>query len=112
MFPIFRDDILTNGLIWDKAHNDYLELLLGLGIPVAGLFLLCLAVLFARVLRGYFIRRRDSIYCGIAVSVSAIAILHSLIDFSLQIQAIAMAYSMLLALGVAQSRSSRRQSSD
>ena len=112
MFPIFRDDILTNGLIWDKAHNDYLELLLGFGVPAAGLFLICLAVLFVRALRGYFNRRRDSIYCGVAVSVSAIAILHSLIDFSLQIQAIAMAYSMLLALGVAQSRSSRRQTSD
>ena len=107
MFPIFRDDILTHGLIWDKAHNDYLELILGLGVPAAGLFLLCLAVLFARVLRGYFKRRRDSIYCGIAVSVSMIAVLHSLIDFSLQIQAIAMAYAMLLALGIAQSRSSR-----
>jgi O-antigen ligase len=107
-FPVFRDDILTYGLIWDKAHNDYLELVLGLGVPAAVLFLLGVAILIARTVRGYFSRRRDSIFCCVAVSVSAIAIAHSLLDFSMQIQAIAMAYSMLLALGVAQSRSSRK----
>jgi hypothetical protein len=35
-------------------------------------------------------------------------VLHSLVDFSLQIQAIAMWLAMLLAAGAAQSMSSRR----
>ena len=93
-------------------HNDYLELILGLGLPAAGLFLISLLMLSFRALRGYFARRRDSIYCSVAVSVSMIALLHSLLDFSIQIQAIAMSYSMLLALGIAQSRSSRRTNRD
>ena len=107
MFPVYRDDILERGLIWDKAHNDYLELFLGLGIPGGVIFLAVPVLLFAQVLRGYFSRRRDSIYCAIAVSASVIAALHAFLDFSMQIQAVAMAYSMLLALGIAQSRSSR-----
>lgn len=112
VFPVFRDDILTHGLIWDKAHNDYLELLLGFGVPAAGLFLASILILFIRALRGFFVRRRDSIYCNVAVSVSMIAFLHSFLDFSMQIQAIAMSYSMLLALGLAQSRSSRERVQD
>lgn len=106
IFPLYRDDALKFGQTWDKAHNDYLELLVGLGVPAALIFLAALLILFTTVVRGYFRRRRDSIYCGVAVSASVIVGLHSLVDFSLQIQAVAMAFAMLLALGVAQSQSS------
>ena len=106
IFPLYRDDVLRYGQTWDKAHNDYLEVLVGLGIPVAMLFLTALFMLFLTVLRGYFRRRRDSIYCGVAVSACVVVGLHSLVDFSLQIQAVAMAFTMLLALGAAQSQSS------
>ena len=106
VFPLYRDDVL-GGETWDKAHNDYLELLLGLGVPAAGLFLFVLVALFAKVLRGFFRRRRDSIYCSVAVAACAVVGLHSLADFSLQIQAVAMTFVMLLGLGVAQSESRR-----
>ncbi len=106
VFPLYRDDVL-GGETWDKAHNDYLELLLGLGVPVAGLFLFALLVLFATVLRGFFKRRRDSIYSSMAVAAFAVIGLHSLADFSLQVQAVAMTFVMLLGLGVAQSESRR-----
>lgn len=106
VFPVYRDDLLQLGLTWDKAHNDYLELFLGLGVPAALIFLLALFLLFASVLRGYFRRRRNSIYCSVAIAASVVVALHSLVDFSLQIQAVGMAFSMLLGLGAAQSRSS------
>jgi O-antigen ligase len=105
VFPVYRDDVLELGLTWDKAHNDYLELFLGLGMPASLMFLLALFLLFTTVLRGYFRRRRDSIYCSIAVAACVVVALHSLVDFSLQIQAVAMAFAMLLGLGAAQSRS-------
>ncbi len=110
VFPVYRDQTLGHAATWDKAHNDYLELFLGLGIPAASMFLLALFLVFLSVLRGYFRRRRDSIYCGIAVSSTVLVALHAMVDFSLQIQAVAMAFAMLLGLGVAQSQSSRSAS--
>lgn len=106
VFPLYRDDLLVYGQIWDKAHNDYLELFLGLGLPIALIFLLALFLLFMAVLRGYFRRRRDSIHCSVAIAAFVVVAFHSLVDFSLQLQAVAMAFAMLLGLGVAQSRSS------
>jgi hypothetical protein len=43
----------------------------------------------------------------VAVGATVLVALHSLVDFSLQIQAIALSYAMLLGVGVAQSESSR-----
>ncbi len=106
IFPLYRDDVLKLGQTWDKAHNDYLELVIGLGVPAALVFLAALLSLFVTVVRGYFRRRRNSIYCGVAVSACVVVGLHGLVDFSLQIQAVAMAFAMLLALGAAQSQSS------
>jgi O-antigen ligase len=106
IFPLYRDDLLDLGLTWDKAHNDYLELFAGLGVPAALMFLAVMLLLFLTVLTGYFRRRRDSIYCSVAVAATVVVGLHGLVDFSSQIQAVAMAFAMLLGMGAAQSQSS------
>jgi O-antigen ligase len=91
----------------DKAHNDYLELAAGLGLPAALLWLGALAWLTGLCVRGLFVRRRDRVYPLIAIGATALVGFHSIFDFSLQIPAIALFYAALLGLGVAQSFSSR-----
>ncbi len=103
IYPLYRNEEPYSRLVWDKAHNDYLELILGLGVPAALVFLLSLSLVFAVVLRGYFRRRRNAIYPGIAVAGTLVLAVHALVDFSAQIQAVAMAYVMLLGVGAAQS---------
>ncbi len=105
IYPLYRNEVPYSRFVWDKAHNDYLELMLGLGVPAALVFLLSVAFVLAIVLRGYFRRRRNSIYPGIAVAATIVLAVHALADFSAQIQAVAMAYTMILGIGAAQSHS-------
>lgn len=107
VYPMYRNDI-TRASVWDKAHNDYVELFLGLGVPVA---LMALAGLFAVVAgcaRGIFERRRDYVYPIAAVSCAAYVALHSFFDFGIQMQANALAFALILGVGLAQSSSGAR----
>ncbi len=107
VFPAYRLEIAPSRHVWDKAHNDYLELVLGLGLPAAALVLLGLFLLAWNVLRGLFARRRDQHFAAIAFCCCVLAGLHSLVDFSLQIQANTLTFALLMGLGLAQSISSR-----
>jgi O-antigen ligase len=107
VFPAYRLEIDPLRHVWDKAHNDYLELLLGLGLPAALAMLIALGLLVVRALVGFFERRRDAHYAAAAVGVGVVAAVHSLVDFPLQIQANGLAFALILGVGVAQSFSSR-----
>lgn len=107
MFAMYRDGTIPPGPIYDKAHNTYLEIVLGLGLPAAVMLLSAYAMAFGRVLKGYFERERNRIYTCVAAAVTLQVGLHSLTDFSMQIQAVALVHTALIAIGVAQSWSSR-----
>lgn len=92
---------------WNAAHNTYLELMLELGVPVALVLLAVEAWLIWRCLYGAARRQRHWLICALVAAVSLQLALHSLIDFSAQIPAVAVCWSVLLGLGVAQSWSSR-----
>jgi uncharacterized membrane protein len=91
----------------DAAHSTLLENTAELGVPAA-------LVLFASILmpvvwcwRGARIRRRDRHIPATASAVAVAGLAHSLVDFPLQIPALALLLAFVLGLGVAQSRSSR-----
>ncbi|WP_108880552.1 O-antigen ligase family protein [Anderseniella sp. Alg231-50] len=107
VFTAYRLELSAGRKVWDKAHNDYLELLLGLGLPAAALVLMSFASLFSKVTRGFFARHRDTHYAAISAAACVLVGLHSLVDFSLQIQANALAFALLLGVGLAQSWSTR-----
>ena len=51
---------LASREVLDKAHNDYLEILLGLGIPAGTAIILGIVSLVFRCFRGVFLRQRNS----------------------------------------------------
>lgn len=107
IFPTYRTEDLP--LLVDLAHNDYLENMLELGIPAAvALFLAVLWLVFQCVL-GAFRRHRDAIIPCIAAGASLLIGLQSLVDFSMQIPAVAVAFLVLLGAGVAQATPTRRR---
>ncbi len=104
VFRMYRDENVLH--VFDKAHNTYLELALELGLPAALLLLASVVALFARCIVGVRTRRRDSIYCCIGVAATVAVATHSLVDFSLQIPAVAATYALLMGAAVGQSWSS------
>lgn len=88
---------------FDHAHNDYLEMMLELGIPAALMLFGAIGLVVWRALSGALKRRHMEIFPIMAVAATILVGLHGLFDFSLQIPAVAATYATLLGLGLAQS---------
>jgi O-antigen ligase len=87
----------------DKAHSTPLETVVELGIPGAIPAWLVVLIPWALCLRGAWRSRRRHRYLpAAAFAVSSVAILHSTIDFSLQMPAIGFVVSAFLGMGWAQ----------
>ncbi len=103
VFPLYRDKTIDMAGLWDKAHNSYLEALQGLGVPVASILLIAIAVLFGRCVHAALTRRNSTLAPLAASAATVIVSLHALVDFSLQIEAVALTWAALLGAGTAQS---------
>jgi O-antigen ligase len=100
-FPAYRSDDISMQGLWGIAHNTHLEFASEMGIPLAlvvGLgWLAALIVLFF----GMHGRQRRSIVAPLSsFAVCLIALLHSSIDFSLQIAGYSIVVFALLGLGL------------
>jgi O-antigen ligase len=93
----------------DKAHNTYLEHAAELGVPATVALYLGPLLLFAYCVRGVFARRKDQVFPLVAAGATVLVAVHSLLDFSLQIPAVAATYAAILGMGVAQSVPSARK---
>ncbi len=107
-FLIVHTDTLPNQLTWDKAHNTYLELWSGLGLAVGSIPILLVFGLFVvLVLR---IARKEGSWSAQTSAAAAIALaaVHAIFDFSLEIQSVAFLFVVVCALGFSGSRLSQR----
>lgn len=96
----------TYGPTFKAAHSVYLETMLELGLPAAlALFGAVFCCLWLAV-RGMIARRRNRIYPALAIGATLIVALQGAVDFAIQTPAVTMLYTVLLAVGVAQSTSS------
>jgi O-antigen ligase len=100
-------DIETSQLT--RAHNDWLEMIFELGWPGALLWFSALTALVLRCFLGVFRRERDRLYPLVGCCAGLLVGLHSFVDFSLQIPAVAATFAALLGIGVAQSYSSQEE---
>ncbi len=87
----------------DLAHSTPLETVVEVGIPVALVGFAIVLIPWWVNLHGALVRRRSHRYLPAAgFAVAAVPMLHSLVDFSLQMPAIAFVVSAVLGLGWAQ----------
>jgi O-antigen ligase len=107
IFPMFRDRSISVQGIWKQAHNTYLEVFQGLGLVFGSMFAASVVLLVLKCFRGATGRQQGVTIPGIATSVAVLVGVHSLVDFSLQMQAVTLTFMALLGAGVAQSRSSQ-----
>jgi O-antigen ligase len=105
-FRLYRDETITGH--YDKAHNTYLENIFELGmLPALALFLAIILPALVCV-RGVWVRRRDWLYPALGVATSVLVGAHALVDFSLQIPAVALTYALIMGAAVAQSIPTRK----
>ncbi|WP_162798032.1 O-antigen ligase family protein [Sulfitobacter sp. JL08] len=93
----------VSGREWVYAHNTYLELIFGLGLPAATAFFLALILIFWRIYQGARKRRTNRVFSCFALACAATAAFHSAFDFSLQMPAVAGLFAAILGMGFAQS---------
>ena len=106
-FPAYRSANASMWGIWESAHSTPLEMAAELGLPLVGLVVVAWIIVLAVLVRGVWIRRRDVVVPIAALSVAVLALVHSLIDFSLQIPGYAIVVFALVGAGLSQSFSSR-----
>lgn len=98
VFQLFHLPPLSPDVIWNKAHSSYLTLAAELGLPAAIFIVASLVALGWRTMRSLndpSISRRVPLA---ALGVMTVAALHSLVDFSLEIQANAYFFAAVLGL--------------
>jgi O-antigen ligase len=93
---------------YDKAHNTYLELVLELGWVGFILLMGAILLIIGTILSGIVRRRRDTIYPIVGLGTTVLIGTHSMLDFSVQMPAIAVIYSAILGVAFAQSWRSDR----
>lgn len=102
-FPAYRSSDISVWGVWDMAHNTLLEIAADMGIPIAALVAGVWVIIFAVLVHGLSIHRRGFLAPVAALSVAVLAILHSLVDFTLQIPGYAIVALALIGAGLAQS---------
>lgn len=88
---------------YERAHDDYLEAAFELGIPAAVSLIAAIGYVAFSCSVGARRRRRDMVYPALGAAAAALVACHALVDFSLQIPAVAAWLAVLLGLGYAQS---------
>src|SRR5262249_3969046 len=111
-FHAYGDGTLT--LNWDRGHNEYLETAFELGIPAAAVLTAAVAYVGLTCLIGAWRRRRDALYPALGAAATVLVGAHAVVDFSLQMPAVAAFYATMLGLAYAQSwrTSPTRRSTD
>jgi O-antigen ligase len=107
VFPMFRDQSVDVFGRWELAHNTYLEVFQGLGLFFGAMLVASIVLLILRCVKGAMTRQENEMIPCVAASVAFLLGVNSLVDFSLQMQGIAITFMALLGAGVAQSESSR-----
>ena len=109
-FTAYKDDRFRP-LIYDHAHNDYLELLSEQGITGAVLVTVLVLVIYQRLIRA-FVKRSDIVVRGaLFASLTGMTamLIHSLVEFNFQIPANALYFWVLAGTGVAATRLESRE---
>lgn len=83
--------------IWERAHNFYLEGMLGLGLVFLPLLCAAIYILARAFWLGLRQRQRERIYPAAGISAMVLVLSHSLVDFSLQIPGVSLYFAAIMA---------------
>ena len=111
-FPLVRDPSIVTPFLLDKAHNSFLEFAFEAGVPAFALMMGLLGGLVSLCLNGVWKCRERRLYPCVGVAAAALVGSHALVDFSIQIPAVAVVFAALLGAAAAQSLRSHNSSKE
>lgn len=94
-------ELYRQGYVIDKAHNTYLELALEAGIPAMAA-MVASVFSFVALCALALLRRKGIRFALAGIAASTMVGIHALVDFSLQMPAVAVTYAAVLGLCAAQ----------
>ena len=97
-FPLFHQLPVAPDVTWDKAHSTYLALWSEMGVVIGSLPLVIYGMLVLQAVRLLMARKGQGLVAVSALGCVAVAATHSLVDFSLEIQANTFVLLAVLAL--------------
>jgi O-antigen ligase len=100
-FSAYRSGEISGWGVYDKAHNVLLEIAAEGGVLLAGLVFLVWVLAIGILLMATRRPRMPALSIA-ALSIATIAILHSLVDFSMQIPAYSITVVAIVGAGLAQ----------
>jgi O-antigen ligase len=98
-FPLVRDYTLNPAFVWDKAHSTYLTLFVELGLFFGMIPILIVAILFKSSLAMYVTSSALSVRNLACIGAIIVVGVHSLVDFSIEVQAVTILFVFILAMG-------------
>lgn len=102
-FLAYRDLGLPRPVSYEYAHNAWAETIMDLGWPMGLCLLAAILWVVAACARGLVVRRQDQIHPALALAVAGLLGAQALVDFTVQIPALAVIFAYLLGIGFAQS---------
>lgn len=100
-FRLYRDATVRG--FYTKAHNSYLENMFELGVIQACALFSAIFLVAIKCLQGIWKRQRNWVYPAVGFAATILVATHALVDFSLQIPAVAYIYALLMGAALAQS---------
>nr|WP_316656234.1 O-antigen ligase family protein [uncultured Gellertiella sp.] len=101
VYPLFHDFPVSIDFVWDKAHDTYLANWSEYGLVFGTLPLLIPVIVLIRLLKAYLSAPQADVIILAAFGIITIGALHSLVDFSLEIEAVTFVFVAVMATGYA-----------
>jgi O-antigen ligase len=98
--PLYHGSATPSDLVWDNAHSTVLEVIVTLGIPAVLFAASILAFIIFRLARAWWNASGEATCLLATLGVCLAVALHAVVDFSLEMQAIALYVSSLIGLGI------------
>ncbi len=97
------------GVLWNRTHDTYLQVAAELGLPAFAVLLFGILVVVVAVFRGAADRKSSHPAAVAALAVLAAVAFHSIVDFSVQIQAVGLTTAVVIGAGLGESVRRRRE---
>jgi O-antigen ligase len=110
--PLYHSSATPEEFVWNRAHSSYLEAAMTLGIPATAIVLAVSVLVLVWMIRALARSREPNPALIAAPPIATMAAVHSFVDFSLQMQAIALYFVIFagLAIGAAADARHRQRS--